>query len=96
MGHVLQVLVATCVSCPLSIPRGISVPVQRECLFYLLVLVVVSMLGEMGWAQGGIFCDSAGNNIACIFVSITFIPISTLVMFCYQKTLLSWFFFPLC
>lgn len=31
------------------------------------------MLGEMGWAQGGMFYDSPGNNIASIFVSITFI-----------------------
>lgn len=68
-----QALVATCVSCPPSIPRAISVFVQRECLFYLLVLVVVSILGEMGLAQGDMFYDSHGNNIASIFVSITFI-----------------------
>lgn len=47
--------------------------VQRECLFYLLVLVVVSILGKMGLAQGDMFYDSPGNNIASIFVSITFI-----------------------
>ncbi|XP_039702408.1 low-density lipoprotein receptor-related protein 6-like [Pteropus medius] len=34
---VLQDLVATYVSCPLSFPRAISVFVQRECFFYLPV-----------------------------------------------------------
>ncbi|GAB1293100.1 Predicted gene, 19410 [Apodemus speciosus] len=35
--HVSQVLAATYASCPLSIPRGTSVSVRRDCFFHLLV-----------------------------------------------------------
>ena len=68
----LQALVATYVSCPPSIPRAISVFVQRECFFYLLVHVVVSLLGEMGLALGVTFHGRPGNNVASILGSITF------------------------
>ena len=50
-----QVLAATCVSCPLSIPRAISVFVQRGCFFYLPARVVVRMVGEVGLAQEATF-----------------------------------------
>jgi len=50
-----QVLAATCVSCPLSIPRVISVFVQRGCFFYLPEHVVVRMVGEVGLAQEATF-----------------------------------------
>lgn len=66
----LQAHAATSVSCPLSIPRAISVFVRRECSFYLLVHVVVSMLGEMGLAQGDTLHGRPGNNIASVWGSL--------------------------
>lgn len=68
-----QVLAATCVSCPPSIPRAISVFVQRGCFFYLPARVVVRMLGEVGLAQEATFCGRSGNNITSIFELITFV-----------------------
>lgn len=70
--HAFQVLAATYVSCPPSIPRAISVFVQRGCFFYLRAHVVVSMLGEMGLASEGTFHGMSGNNVASVFGSIAF------------------------
>ena len=85
-----QVLVATCVSSPPSIPRAISVFVQRGCFFYLLARVLVSTLGVMGLAQGGTFHGRPGNNVASISGSVIF-KMTTYFdnKCCYQNTLIS-------
>ncbi|XP_034503524.1 low-density lipoprotein receptor-related protein 8-like isoform X1 [Ailuropoda melanoleuca] len=56
--------------CLLSPVHPISVFVRRECSFYLLVHVVVSMLGEMGLAQGEALHGRPGNNIASVLGSL--------------------------